>query len=77
MSEQLRVETEGGLFYLPKSEGRPRAQFLFRIRVIDGLPLICFLDSWNSRGGKRVEVRVPFSELMEEVHRFICQCWPK
>ena len=76
MSGRLGVEKDRGLFYLPKEKGRPKTQFLFRVRVIDGLPYICFLDTWNSRGGKRVEVLVPFSNLIEEVHRYLCQRCP-
>jgi len=58
---------------LPKGERRPRVQYLFRVRIIDGLPHLCFKDSWNSRRVQYAEVTIPLHQLTEKVHRLICR----
>lgn len=65
------IEIEEGIFVLPKGRWRARQVALFRVRIIDGLPHLCFRDSYNSRRGETVEVTVPFHQLIEMIHRFI------
>lgn len=69
-SGEIRIE-ERGLFVMPKGERRARRVVLFRIRIIEGSPHICFIDSYNSRKGRYVEVEMPFHQLIEQIHRFI------
>jgi hypothetical protein len=67
---EIKVE-DRGLFILPISRARARRVVLFRARIVDGLPYLCFLDTFNSRRGRDVEVAVPLHQLIELVMRSI------
>lgn len=72
MSDEDKIKlAERGLFVLPEGRERPRQVGLFRVRIMHGLPHICFRDSYNSRRGENVEVAVPLHWLIEQIHRFI------
>ena len=61
-----------GLFFLREEEGRPRRQYLFRVRVINGCVCLCFRDTWRSRKGQGVvEVAVPLALIQQGIANLI------